>query len=122
MLDRSERRELDTVAIVTAAASPDLAALHHRVPVTLMQGDFDRWLDCSEDDAASVMSLLKGPHEGEFTWHEVSTRVNHADNDDAQLLLPITKEQRAAEEAPKPRKVMPRKAPPAVDDGQGSLF
>jgi putative SOS response-associated peptidase YedK len=114
--------ELDTVAVVTAAASPDLAALHHRVPVTLMLGDFDRWLDCSQDDAAPVMGLLKGPHEGEFTWHEVSTRVNHADNDDAQLLLPISDEQRAAEEAPKPRKAMPRKPPPSVDDGQGSLF
>ena len=27
--------ETDSVAIVTAAASPDLAVLHHRVPVTL---------------------------------------------------------------------------------------
>ena len=115
--------ELDTVVIVTAAASPDLATLHHRVPVTLMPGDFDRWLDCSEDDAAPVMPFLKGPREGEFTWHEISTRVNHANNDDAQLLLPITDEQRAAEEAPKPRKPAPRKVvPPSADDGQGNLF
>jgi putative SOS response-associated peptidase YedK len=116
--------ELETVAIVTAAASADLATLHHRVPVTLMPDDFARWLDCSEDDAAPVMALLKGPREGEFTWHEISTRVNHADNDDAQLLLPISDEQRAAEDAPKPaRKIAPRKAPaPPVDDGQGSLF
>jgi hypothetical protein len=49
--------------------------------------------------------------------------VNHADNDDAQLVLPITDAQRAAEEAPKPKKATPRKTPPpAVDDGQGSLF
>lgn len=115
--------ELDTVAIVTAPASRDLAVLHHRVPVTLMPDDFERWLDCSEDDASLVMALLKGPLEGEFTWHEVSMRVNHADNDDAQLLLPITDEQRAAEEAPRStNKAAPRKAPPSVDDGQGSLF
>jgi len=116
--------ELETVAIVTAPASADLAALHDRVPVTLAPADFARWLDCSEDDPAPVMAMLKGPREGEFSWHEVSTRVNHADNDDAQLLLPITDEQRAAEAAPKPaKKVAPRKAaPPPVDDGQGSLF
>jgi putative SOS response-associated peptidase YedK len=116
--------ELDTVAIVTAAASPDLAVLHHRVPVTLMPDDFVRWLDCSEDEAAPVTAMLRGPREGEFAWHEVSTRVNHADNDDAQLLLPITDEQRAPGEAPKPaRKTAPRKTPPpAADDGQGSLF
>ena len=39
--------ELDTVAIVTAPASPDLAVLHDRVPVTIAPADFDRWLDCS---------------------------------------------------------------------------
>jgi putative SOS response-associated peptidase YedK len=115
--------EMETVAIATAAASADLAMLHHRVPVTLMAGDFARWLDCSSDDAAPVMALLKGPLPGEFTWHEVSTRVNHADNDDAQLLLPITDEQRAIDDAPRRAKAAPRKTvPPSVDDGQGSLF
>jgi putative SOS response-associated peptidase YedK len=116
--------ELDTVAIVTAAASEDLAVLHHRVPVTLTPGDFARWLDCSSDSAEPVMDLLASPEAGEFTWHEVSTRVNHADNDDAQLILPISDEQRAAENAPKPaRRAAPRKAASAPsDDGQGSLF
>jgi putative SOS response-associated peptidase YedK len=114
--------ELDTVAIVTAPASTDLAVLHNRVPVTLTGNNFARWLDCSDDDASPVMAMLRGPRAGEFTWHEVSRRVNHADNDDAQLLLPITEEQRAAAAAPKPSKASPRKAASAVDDGQGSLF
>jgi putative SOS response-associated peptidase YedK len=114
--------ELDTVAIVTAAASTDLAVLHHRVPVTIGADDFARWLDCSDEDAATVMALLTPPREGQFAWHEVSRRVNHVANDDAQLVLPITEEQREAEE-PKPVKASPRKpAPVASDDGQGSLF
>jgi putative SOS response-associated peptidase YedK len=113
--------EVDTVAIVTAPASPDLAVLHHRVPVTIAAGDFERWLDGLNHDAESVMALLVGPAEGEFVWHEVSSRVNAAANDDAQLTLPITAEQMAAEE-PKP-KAAPRKAASAEpDDGQGSLF
>ncbi len=41
-------------------------------------------------DADDVMPLLRGPTEGEFAWHEISTRVNRVVNDDAQLLLPIT--------------------------------
>ncbi len=41
--------ELDTVAIVTAPASADLAVLHHRVPVTIGADDFERWLDCRDD-------------------------------------------------------------------------
>ena len=114
--------ELDTVAIVTAPASADLAALHHRVPVTIEAADFERWLDCREDDAEAVMTLLVPPREGEFVWHEVSIRVNHTANDDTQLILPITDEERAAE-APKPvKKAASKRAPTAIDDGQGSLF
>ncbi len=37
--------EIDSVAIVTAPASRDLAVLHHRVPVTIAPDDFERWPD-----------------------------------------------------------------------------
>ena len=114
--------EQDTVAIVTAAASADLAALHHRVPVTIAPDDFERWLDCRADAVEEALPLLRGPKPGEFAWHQVSTRVNRVVNDDAQLTLPITAEEIAIEEAP-PMKVAVRKAAPtAEDDGQGSLF
>lgn len=115
--------ELDTVAIVTAAASADLSVLHHRVPVTIHASDFARWLDCSDDRAEGVMALLAAPEKGEFAWHEVSTRVNHVANDDAQLILPITDAERAAE-APAPMKRSQRKVAAATpeDEGQGSLF
>jgi putative SOS response-associated peptidase YedK len=116
--------ELDTVAIVTAPASADLAGLHHRVPVTIAPGDFDWWLDCRSHDAEAAMALLTPRQEGEFAWHEVSTRVNRVANDDAQLILPITAEEMAAEE-PKPAKRASQRKPVPVtseDDGQGSLF
>jgi len=114
--------EMDSVAIVTAPASPDLAVLHHRVPVTISPEDFERWLDCRADNAESVMALLPGPRAGEFAWHQVSRRVNHAASDDAQLILPITDAEREAEEAPKPaRKAALRKPAPAASD-EGSLF
>jgi putative SOS response-associated peptidase YedK len=116
--------EVDSVAIVTAPASRDLAALHHRVPVTIAPDDFERWLDGRANDPEAVMALLTGPDVGEFAWHEISTRVNRVAHDDAQLILPITEEERAAEE-PKPKKAAARKVAPVVDsedDGQGSLF
>jgi putative SOS response-associated peptidase YedK len=118
--------ELDTVAIVTAAARGDLATLHPRVPVTIAPADYARWLDCDAIDAGEAVLLLSAPEDGAFVWHEVSTRVNRAAADDAQLLLPISEEQAAAEaEAPKATKrAAARKAAPAAsgDDGQGSLF
>ena len=115
--------EMDSVAIVTAPASADLAVLHHRVPVTISPGDFERWLDCRANDVETAMALLSGPREGEFSWHQVSARVNRAADDDAQLILPITEAERLAEEAPKrERKAARKPAPAASDDGQGSLF
>lgn len=117
--------ELDTVAIVTAPANADLAVLHDRVPVTIAPGDFDRWLDCGAHDAEATIALLTAPADGEFAWHEVSTRVNRAANDDAQLILPITAEERLAAEPKPATKASPRKLAvtvPAEDDGQGSLF
>jgi putative SOS response-associated peptidase YedK len=116
--------EVDTVAIITAPASADLAVLHHRVPVTIAPGDFERWLDCRANDAEMAMALLTGPDEGEFAWHEVSTRVNQVANDDAQLVLPITAEERAAEKSKPAKKAAPKRPAPVVteDDGQGSLF
>ena len=111
------------MAIAAAVTIADLSVLHHRVPVTIHPGDFERWLDCSDDSAEGVMALLAAPAAGEFAWHEISTRVNRVANDDEQLILPITAEQRAAEE-PKPAKKTPRKvaAVATKDDGQGSLF
>jgi len=115
--------ELDTVAIVTAPASPDLAILHHRVPVTIGVNDFDLWLDCRAYDVDAVMGLMKGPDKGEFVWHEVSTRVNRVANDEEQLILPITAEEREAEAPGRAKKMSPRKpASVTPDDGQGSLF
>jgi putative SOS response-associated peptidase YedK len=116
--------EVDTVAIVTAPASEDLVVLHDRVPVSIAASDFERWLDCNAFDAEEIMPLLVPPEAGAFAWHEVSIRVNSANNDDAQLLLPITPEQRAAEEPKPARKAAPRKtaSSPRGDDGQGSLF
>jgi putative SOS response-associated peptidase YedK len=115
--------EVDTVAIVTAPASADLAVLHHRVPVTIDADDFERWLDCRSDEAEGVTPLMCGPGVGEFVWHEVSMRVNHVANDDAQLVLPITADQREAEQSRRTKTASPRKPPAAdIDDGQGSLF
>ncbi|KRQ02529.1 hypothetical protein AOQ71_35590 [Bradyrhizobium manausense] len=115
--------ELDTVAIVTAAAGEDLAPLHDRVPVTISPRDFERWLDCRGDEIDAILPLMTAPRVGEFAWHPVSTRVNRVANDDEQLLLPISAEEMAAEvEAAKPKKVVRKVAGAAVDDGQGSLF
>jgi hypothetical protein len=92
--------------------------------VTIAPEDHARWLDSNIADAGEIMPLLRAPADGDFTWHEVSTRVNRVANDDAQLILPISAEEAAAEAHKPEKKATARK--PAVaasaDDGQGSLF
>jgi putative SOS response-associated peptidase YedK len=115
--------ELDTVAIVTAAARTEMATLHSRVPVTIAPADFERWLDCTSEDAADAIPMLAAPSEGEFVWHEVSTRVNRTANDDAQLVLPISPQEAEAERQ-SAAKILPRRRTAAAphDEGQESLF
>ncbi len=118
--------ELDTVAIVTAAAPPHLAELHGRVPVTIGPPDFPRWLDCARFDVNEALPLLVPPREDQFAWHEVSTEVNRVANDNAQLIAPIASvaasngEIPVPEPPPMPNKRRARTKP--VDDAQGELF
>jgi len=74
--------------------------------------------------STTCLALLTGNEAGEFAWHEVSTRVNKTANDDAQLVLPITAEESAAEQAERPTKeeAVRKVAESESDDGQGSLF
>lgn len=119
--------EVDTVAIVTTAASPDLNALHHRMPVTIAPEAFAVWLDCVNVRLDEAMALLVAPPEGTFAWHEVSTAVNRVANDDARLTEPVSEEdvareaaQAKAEADAKRSRARPQRK--AASNDQGSLF
>lgn len=123
--------EVDTVAIITAAAPPEMILLHERVPVTIEPEDFDRWLDGNATDAESAMDMMVAPRPGTFVWHEVSTAVNRVANDSAELILPFGPEEAEAEaelerkarsERQAATKAMARPKAEKPDDGQGSLF
>jgi putative SOS response-associated peptidase YedK len=81
--------ELDTVAIITTDATPDLAVLHDRMPVVIPPEAFDLWLDTARVDAATAAAMLVPPRRGFFVFHEVSRAVNRAANDDAMLIAPV---------------------------------
>lgn len=117
--------ELDTVAIVTAAAPPDMAVLHDRVPVTIDPQDFEAWLDTDATDAAAAARLLTAPEPGTLAWDEVSTAVNRVANDGPHLLRPPSLEEAAPADAGPQAAVRParaRKPEPKPADGQGELF
>ena len=108
--------EVDTGAILTAAANNDISRIHDRMPVVIRRQDFSRWLDCKTQEPRDVLDLMKPIDDGFFEAIPVSDRVNKVANMGPDILEPV--EERI--EAPAPQKKKGADAPPSSD--QLSLF
>ncbi|MCO6392798.1 SOS response-associated peptidase [Aliihoeflea aestuarii] len=87
--------EMDTGAILTTNANETLAPIHHRMPVVIQEEDFERWLDCINNEPRDVADLMRPVEPDFFEAIPVSDRVNKVVNDDPGLLDP-------APDAPEP--------------------
>ena len=105
--------EIDACAIITTAANATLAPIHHRMPVILAPGDWDRWLKTPETEAADLLPLLAPAPDDLLKAYEISTRVNRVANDGPELIAPLTPETGQAVNQTVPKK---------NDPEQGSLF
>jgi putative SOS response-associated peptidase YedK len=72
--------EIDTAAILTTGASPDIAHIHDRMPVVIKPQDFELWLDCRSQEPRDVAHLMRPPEEGLFEAIPVSDKVNKVAN------------------------------------------
>jgi len=88
--------------------------LHDRMPVILPPDACDVWLDASRVDAMTAQAMLVPAREGLLEAFEVSSAVNHADNDGPELLAPPVPAAQQPARKPTPKK--------SKDDGQASLF
>jgi putative SOS response-associated peptidase YedK len=86
---RAEAGPIRTVAIVTCAASPDIAMIHHRMPVVIAPEDYGLWLGEAGRGAAP---LMKPAPEGFFATRRVSRAVNAARHDAPELMAPVEAE------------------------------
>jgi len=77
--------ERHAFAILTTAANADLSAVHGRMPVIVGSAERDAWLDRSVDGSAAL-DVLRPLPAGALRAHVVSTRVNRATEDDAELI------------------------------------
>jgi putative SOS response-associated peptidase YedK len=107
--------ELDAAAIVTTPANRLLAAIHDRMPVIVAAEAFDLWLDCANVDATTAAALIAPAAEDLLECYEVSTAVNGAANDSAELIVPAPAEAASPAADPAPGKS-------AKPSGQLSLF
>ncbi|MEX2127900.1 MAG: SOS response-associated peptidase [Xanthobacteraceae bacterium] len=84
--------EIETAAIIICEANETLAPIHDRMPVIVPREKYDPWLDADRIDARPATALV-GPAPDDFLEaYEISTRVNKADNDGAENLLPLVRE------------------------------
>lgn len=73
-------------AIVTCAANPAMAQLHHRMPVILLPGDWPLWL--GEDGHGAARLMVAAPDDA-LHWHRVDARVNSNRAEGPELIDPF---------------------------------
>ena len=77
---------IETFAIITTAASKLVSEVRDRVPVIIAPADYQLWLTASP---ATAKKLLL-PYASGLTLTPISNRVNNIENDDVELLLPLS--------------------------------
>jgi len=80
---------IKTCSILTTAPNAVTSAVHDRMPVILNPDSYDLWLDPGFTDVTAASELLK-PYDAKLMrCYPVSTRINHAANDDAECAKPV---------------------------------
>lgn len=79
---------IESCAIVTTDACPEIAHIHDRMPVILDGGDFGPWLDGPPEAAARTMHPYRGRRP--LAFHPIGRRVNDVRNDDPSILEAVS--------------------------------
>jgi len=87
--------EVDTAATITVAANSALSVIHDRMPAILTPGQMADWLGVREVRAEEALKLIRPLPPEALKFHPVSSMVNSARFDDANLVLPVKLEEAA---------------------------
>lgn len=87
-----------TCALLSRAAAPAIAHIHHRMPVVVQPDDYKAWLD-PDTSLDEVLAIIEDSRQ-DFESYRVSTRVNSVRNDFPELVERV-QEQAAV---PKPKR------------------
>ena len=81
----------ESVVIVTTEANDVVAPIHDRMPVIVDRGREREWLHAGPDDAKRLLRPYAGD---DLRAYPISTRVNDPSNDDPQVLVEESTQQR----------------------------
>lgn len=73
---------------MTAAADPNIAQIHNRMPVILERSAYDAWLDL-DVPAEDAREALKSNLGGALTYYRVGRQVNKSTYDAPDCVKPV---------------------------------
>ena len=80
---------LPEYCIITTQAPPAIQDIHDRMPVILDEAAWDFWLGDTED-YEGLRDVLRPLDDDQLRAYPVSKRVNNVQNDDDELVLPLS--------------------------------
>lgn len=88
--DDDPQRWLWSYTIITQQATDLLGEIHDRNPVIMPPELRDRWLDCSDGDAATAQALLDEVAVARLEPYEVGKAVGNVKNNGPELIVPAS--------------------------------
>jgi len=79
---------LETMAIVTAAATGPLQRVHGRKPLVVTPNDYEPWLKAEDPLPRDFLESFDWASENSFNLRRVSRRINSVKYDDADCIAP----------------------------------
>ena len=92
-------RTVESCAILTTDAAPEIAGLHDRMPVIVPPEAYDRWTDRSITDREPLQDILASPDETPLEYYPVSRRVNSPSHDGPDCIEPLEVDEGGGEAA-----------------------
>lgn len=80
--------QIETMAVLTTEAGPDVASIHDRMPVIIAAEHYDRWLDCRSGSATGVVDLLAPLPRGRMSLTAINPKLNDPRVEGADLHQP----------------------------------
>jgi len=77
-----------TATIITTNSNSLIEPIHDRMPVILMEEDYQRWLDSTEKEPDDLLSMLKSFPPDQMEAFEVSKLVNSPRNEGPECIQP----------------------------------
>lgn len=80
---------LESCTILTTEPNSIVGEIHDRMPVIMAPEDYSLWLNDDPKKLVQALALLKPYDPGRMRRYPVSTKMNSADNDDAESVREI---------------------------------